>query len=201
MTDVVTATVPVADVSFWDIPPGEQVGLQPRGEVVFAGSQTIAALGTGDEGNWTLQMNLPRNYHYRFVEANVTVSTVNAADLVEWQAAMRVLVSSDAPGFVQWNFPMAAIEFPNDTTSYPIQAVTEFTAAGNSVLSYWKPQMEYGSFIDAANGAGRLLLSWFNISASATNATTTFFRFRALIYDQDQVLKYPVHSPVPTIGP
>lgn len=200
MTDVTTSTVPAPLIVNWDIPPGSQVGLQPRGEVIFQGTQVIPALGAGDEGNWVLQMNLPRNFHYRFVEATVSVTSVDAADLLEWQSSMRVLVSSDAPFFQQWNFPMGATEFPNDTTTYSVTSRIQFTGAGATVISYWNPKQPIDSYIDAASAAGRLLLSWFNTSSSATGATSTFFRFRALMYDQDQVRKFPVHTPIPVIG-
>lgn len=200
MVDITTATTSVPLLTNWDIPPGDQIGIQPRGEVVFAGSQIIPALVAGDENRWTLQMDFPRNFHYRVVEALVSVTTDLSVDLNDAEPGMRVLVSSDSPEFQQWSFPLQSVVFPDDSAAFPSSIIIGFLSGSPIVQAFYQPPIPIDSFIDAANGAARLLLTWMNVLPVA-NAMTANFRFRALQYDQDQLRKFPVHTPVPTIGP
>lgn len=201
MANLTTATVPVPVVNIWDVPPDPQMGLIPRGEVIFADAAVaIPALGAGDERLWTVQMNLPRNFHYRFVEAQVSAFFALPADVESFGSGMRVLVSSDAPGFAQWSFAMVPAWMPSGTANNEYQCIINFTSVTNNLWANWHPAGVFDSFIDAANGSARLLMSWCDVN-DTTAALTTAFRFRALMYDQDQVRRWPVHTPFPGIGP
>lgn len=166
---------------------------------MFAGTQAIPALGAGDESRWTLQMNFPRNFVYRLVEALVSVTAGATADFTDPEPGMRVLVSSDAGDFNQWSFPLTTIAFEDDSASLPIAIGIAFTSVTPDLMAFYRPPVPIGSFIDAAAGAARLLVTWMNRNPTS-GAVTANFRFRALQYDQDQVRKYPVHTPTPIIG-
>lgn len=200
MVDITTATVSPFLLTTWDIPPGSQVGLQPRGEAIATGLATIPALGASDENLWTLQMDFPRNFHYRLVEASMNAVSDSVADLEDPQNGMRVLVSSDAPGFAAWSFFMAYDQLPNGTDAPDVVARVNFASVTtDDSFSSFHSVGPIDGFIDAANGAARLLSRWLNLNPT-TAAIDMSWRFRALVYDQDQVRKFPVHTPTPIIG-
>lgn len=188
----------------WDVPPDPQQGLMPRGEVLFAGSQTIPAHGTGDESLWTLQMDLPRNFWFRLVDVNMTGVYQSDNDVEEPQPGMRVLVDTDAPGQTQWNFPLRQVDFPEGTASPPIGIrITFKSATENEHMSFFHVPVgvQVDRFIDNSNGSGRLFLSWIDDGAAVTGDIIMSFMFRLLMYDTEQIFKFPVHTPVPTISP
>jgi len=203
MTDITTATVATPEVMLWDVPPDPQMGLQPRGEVIFQGNATIPALGTNDESNWTLQMQLPKNFAFRIVEARVQQFSGSDNDVIDPDAGMRVIVDSDAPRFQQWNFGLSRQIFEDDSTSPVVSARFTFTSASAPEhVSFWNCPYSIDSFIPPTSGTARLFLNWINDGDGAPNGEyLMFFRFRCLMYDQNQLFRFPVHSPVPTIGP
>lgn len=200
MADVTTTLASSGELTTWDIPPGAQTGLIPRGEIVFAGGDTIPALGAGDESRWLLTMTFPRGFHWRLVEASVQAVSDSAGDLQDPEPGMRCLVTSDAPDFVTWNFALHNDVFyvtgPATGESMQIAFSSQTT---NDRMAYYLPHGPMDSFIDSASGTATLAVSWMNINP-VTAAIDLGFRFRALCYDQDQVRKHPVHTPTPIIG-
>lgn len=202
MVDIVTATVPTPNVRLWKIPPDPQLGLMPRGEVIFTGTQVLPELEAGDNAEWTLNMVLPRNFWFRVVEAMVQTVTDNAGDVLDPDAGMRVIVDTDAPGAVQWNFPLHRVRFFQDSSSPEVHMRIAFqSATENELMQFWHipPGIKVDTFVDNSAGSARLFLTWFNDSP-LTDPIDCIFRFRLLMYDVEQINQFPVHTPVPVIG-
>lgn len=204
MADLTVATVSAVRTTLWSVPtlPQVQWSAIPRGEVLFQGSQVLPAIISDDEQLWTLQCNFPRGFHYRIIESRVNVFAGDFLFFEDHQYAMSVLVSSDAPGMLDWTYGMYStwLEFRNKASFQ-----TNFDGETNNQIMQFHPRlagpgMNDDVLIDCASGAARLFLRWFNGDSTSTGATLAQFRFRALMYDQDQVTKYPVHSPLPTIS-
>lgn len=204
MTDLTVATVNPGKMRLWAVPslPAVQWSAIPRGEVLFQGSQVLPAIISDDEQLWTLQMVLPRGFCYRLVESRVSAFADDFTTFEDYQYAMKVTVTTDAPDVDDWSYTMFStwLEF-RDKASYQ----SDFDGETNNQTMDFHPRlattgMRDDIIIDAASGSAQLFLKWFNGDSTSSTAVLTRWRFRALMYDQDQITKYPVNAPAPVIG-
>lgn len=192
MAAVVIVTNPDPIMRMWDIPSGADDSLVPRGEVVFAGNQTLIAKVAIDETLWTMPMVLPRNFVYRVVDARVMATANDSGTMTDFGAAMRISVSHGDVLIPDWFFVLERI-----------QAEFPFTiSAGTNWSEFFEPgaNQKVDAPINANRADATLLLEWVDISADITAQVIVWFHFRALIYDVTQARKWPMHTPVPIIG-
>lgn len=185
--------------STWDIPPeGEYQDVAvPYGDVVYDGSQVIAAVGATDTATWTLQLNLPRNFVHKIISYEIDVSLDNNAAAADWSPAMNVLVSADKGGVSS----VVAFSFEVLGQTYKAEAANsafdnQFIILAPGALAgrrFFHPVNLPGDLIDASDAA-RLFLRWFNPSANATSAVTARWHVRVLSYHVDQLRKYRLHK-------
>lgn len=204
MALVTTASVDNGNLRTWDT-PGGPIGNNnsPVGEVVFQGSEVIPAIGVGDTGLWTLQCNFPRNFVYRIVEYRNWMVGPSAADMNDTQDAWTAIISSDAPDFDDFYIMIASESFwlnatPGETTL--ISFVPNASVTNDLMKIYSVRGGPPEAPIDANSGAARIFQRAVNDNASSASVTH-FWRIRALQYNVDQFERYPMHTPVPTIGP
>ncbi len=205
MATVTTSSVDNGQLRNWNVPGASRLrnSIIPRGEVVFAGSDTIPALDALDESNFTLQCNFPRNFWYRLVP-EIWVNTFAASGtggVADPNGAMRVILSSDALGFTDFTFLLHNEDFfVNDAGAFELSGIG-VTGVANRVVRPFKPLSGVPSdLIDAQSDAARLFLNWVDVSTDDTAAILVQWRIRALQYDADQVREYPVHTPQPVIA-
>lgn len=201
MAVVTTAAVDNGDLFTWDLPPEPLPTDQgiPRGEVIFQGTDTIPAKSATDTSLFTLQLNLPRNFLYRFTEIQVEAQVTATAVLADFEPAMMCLVSSDAPNFqsfdtVLWNQAKHVVE---DISAF------QFALAGTNkfmtAFSPLDPDQLAKVVLDANAGAARLFIQWADPSADTTTAVVAIWRARALQYDQEQMHSFGMHNARPTL--
>ncbi len=200
MVDNTVSTVPEGIITQWERPPTPlDNGLVPWGEIVFAGLQVLPIKAAVDQDQWILQMNFERNFHYRVIEFSISVVCPFEDDIIDWEPAMRVIVSSDAPGFVDYNFLMVNQLMSALATSTRESFQSAFAAVTNDTRTQFVAPFLPSGLIDASGGAARLFLNWMNVTGNLSNAVTVGFRMRALIFTTDQARNWPIHTPLPII--
>lgn len=196
MAEVVTATTGEGKVSLWETVPRPEFSAIPRGEITFQGNELIPAKAAVDQSMWTLQCNFPRNWVFRLVEYRIWV--LSEATDVDWDTAMSCLVSSDAADEDDWFFGIYATKALIGTSPY---VNFQFVPADPTFISFYAPLGPIDAAINSGEGSARLFQRWVDFTSDTTVAMNAFFRIRALMYDVDQARLWPMHSPVPTIGP
>lgn len=205
MALVTTSLVLTGVLDLWKVPNNITESWIPRGEVVFAGSDVVAAKDAANESEILLQCNFPQSYVYRIqsIDYNVFSSTRAAGGLADLQGGVRVLVSSDALGFTDFSFSMhSANAFESDGLANPMYSFAASGVTNDNIRPYYpratNASSEYpDTLIDASSDAARLLFALMDISSDATAALLMQYRVTALAYDIEQVRNWQVHSPMP----
>lgn len=200
MVDITTTTTGIPDIRSWSIPASAEESGIPRGEVVFAGVQTVPAKLAADINRWLLVMVLPRNWVYRLVELQVVGLMEDGEPMQEGQPAMFGQIISDAVNELDWFFTLLNIgqwgavnqdAFPKD-----------FAGQANDIWAQFVPAFQAvdGYTIDSSAGTGQVSVAWMDKSGDASAAWDAHFRFRFLMYDVRQVNFWPMHAPQPIIA-
>lgn len=194
MVDITTTTNAVPQITSWSIPESAEESAIPRGEVVFAGVQTIPSKLAADDNVWRLNMLLPRNWVYRLVEAQIFgFSDDDGEPFQEGQPLILGTVRSDAVGSLDWFFTLrAALGI----------GISNFDGVTNNVWNQWVLELQNidGALIDAGGGNGQVFTNWLDKSTDSTITWEAHFRFRMLMYDIRQVNFWPMHAPTPIIS-
>lgn len=200
MVDVTTATVSNGALRSWATVPRPEVSSVPRGEVLFEGSQAIPVQQAVDESLWTLQCNFPRNFIYRIAECRIWATANGEQPFINFQPGIACLVSTDDPAEVDWFFMLSNRVW--EATSGD-QRSFDFTFLSGAVdnMTFFLPEGAIDAPISAAQDAARLFFRWADVTTTTTGAVTASFRVRCLMYDIDQASAWPMHTPLPTIGP
>ena len=184
------------DLRTWDLP--QPLEGQPRGEVVFQGTDVITAKSATDTTSFTLQCNFPRNFVYRVVEASINAFGPDNGVFADFEDAMRCIVSSDAPDFDDFSAvffnEMHALDVNVASFQHSLVATNDFMA------QFLLTKPIDGAVIDSNAGAARLFVSWVDASADSTAALNIFWRIRALQYDVAQYNNYAMHNALPRLN-
>jgi hypothetical protein len=202
MVDVTTTVTDNGLLKLWTVPPLQQREWSPvpMGEVLFEGTQSLPSKLAADQNRLALTMNLPRNNVYRLMEARAWIQGVSVATIGDWEPAMNVLVDpnlvgSTGPG--TWEFGLY------DQTKL-FESVVAYAFAFTAVTNHFtaeylkSPGTPIDSPFQAAND-GRIFLRWMDITGNTTGGIIFNWRFRCLMYSQEQYDKFPMNSPVPTL--
>lgn len=183
------AVVPVAitdslpDAKKWEMPTTYD-GLRspiPRGLITFSGSDPIATLGAGDETAYTLTtvmppgfVYLPRIMHVRFTSDDLVAQFgVNAFGVyVRNEDTINCKFNMQSPGVVINNAVVGELLY------HPLPVTPKILLAGADSIQFRLSDM----------------------SAGGSTAGDMIYFVQLYVFDVDQVSKWEVNTPIPTIS-
>lgn len=188
MATVTTQTASSGQILNWDTPPG--VSGYPRGEIVFAGIQTIPLKDAANVSIWELTCTLPRNFVWRLAELRFEAESDAEAVFDDWERGARVRISANAGSFID-DFGC----FSSTRVYTQSQNSMPFTVgATNDIFETFETAKLPGYFIDARQDAS-IVLTWLDVTSDSTAITTARFRIRCFMYTQEDLLNYAIHVP------
>jgi len=181
-------TVTVADSTprptKWEMPSNYE-GLRspiPRGLLTFRGTSAIATLGAGDETSYTVIATLPGGFAYL---PKALVLNFTSDDLVA-------------------QFNSLAFAFYGGSPTRPVlNMVSPGVLVDRAVtgIQVWTPEAASSKqFINPATPGSSLGLRASDMSAGGSTAGDMSYFMEFYVFDVDQIDKWEVNTPIPTIG-
>lgn len=167
----------------WEMPQNYE-GLRspiPRGFITFSGSDPVATLGAGDETSYKLKVVMPEGFaylpkvmHLRFVSDDLVAQFGNEGFAIYIRAEDTILCQF-------------SIQSPGKTIN---QAVTG--------------EQEYGPLATTPKlllaGGDSIAFRLSDMSAGGSTAGDMLYFIQLYVFDVDQVDKWEVNTPIPTIS-
>lgn len=197
MAVVTIASTDNGEIRTWDLPAPLEG--EPRGEVVFQGTDAITAKSATDTTNFTLQCNFPRNFVYRVVEASLTAFGTADSVFADFEDFMRCIVSSDAPDFDDFSAVFHNVALPLTSSAGQHSFQHSLVVTNDFMTQFLLTTPLDGVAIDANSAAARLFINWVDPSADSTTAVNIFWRIRALQYSVEQFNNYAMHNAPPRL--
>lgn len=205
MATITTTITPEGQRNQWNVPEGYQSHGIPRGEIVFTGSFTVAAIGAGDVGVINISFEPPAQYYYKVAELSVLVTATSEADLDDLDTAIfgQYLnfrtggVNAQTKSFQLVNFSHVGAQ-SSGTAGLQMNSVTSGTPFG---ATYTFPPGEdlSGMILSTVGGVGSIFLNLENPVASSDGLWLVFPYCRMLQYDVSDEFEYLLHTPVPVL--
>lgn len=162
------------------------LGITPRAELRFFGSEVLAATGAGNNQAITITIQLPPNFAYVLESYRLQLVGQNSATNPSWSPLSGLLAESNT-GNGRWSVP---VQSPVPTAGFNGSAVP---------LTTWTVQDKPQIMIFDGTGGGNSLIqmSTLNATANDTQYVTHFFA-RFLVYDIAQAFNVSVNTPLLT---
>lgn len=181
VTIALTDTVPVPLA--WVLPPSP-VAIRspiPRGLVIFAGNGAVAAKSAGDETNLSIALTMPTGFAY--LPRNVNIR-FGSADLVEL--------------FETLGFGLYTIARLPSTDLFNMVSPGQVISGAALAFKNWVPGA--GAPKRLLEGDDTLTFTFSDMDAGASSAGNLFWFVDLYVFDTDQVDKWEVNTPIPTIS-
>lgn len=171
----------------WSVPSDNSLNLSPipRGVREYGSFQAIAALGAGDETNFTVRFNFPGAFNYLLKSFSLQFLSDDITSEFGNLGTMAYLPAGVAAGGGEFTY---ALEAPGQS----------FQGAVRSEQVY-RPLGTYRRWIMGSRG-DTMISGIQDMSGDASTAGDIFWQAEFWEYDIEQCLKWPVNTPVPQVA-
>lgn len=188
MTVITTAVADAGELVTWET-PGLGKSAMPRGEIIYRGTNTVAALAADDESVYQLTCTLPRNYAWKFAEIRLSILGTDTAVFDDLERGGRVLVTADAQTEDFMIFSESRLYNQSVNSNQVLEGVT------NDVMEGFRVPDPPGCFFQPKLAAGTIVLTLVDHSTDTTTAYAVTHSIRMYMYTIEQMQYYLVHFP------
>lgn len=169
----------------WDIPaePQQLRSPIPKGLLVFGGSGAVTAKGAGDETNLSIALTLPSGLAY--IPRNLMVSITSADLVIEFGLIGSCDIVTTIPGLGQ--NPRFNMICPGSNIAAAVLAQRLYVPDRGAI----KPVMPESATVT---------FNFADMDAGATSAATARWYAEFYVFNPDQVDKWELNTPIPTIN-